>query len=201
VLIDPAVLATLPERAYRAGLYEALKCGVICDPALFSFMEQERERLLQRDPQILEHLIEACVRVKAEVVAADERESGLRRILNFGHTIGHALEAESGYRRFLHGEAVAWGMVAAALLAVETGRAEAKTAQRIVSLVRAYGPLPPVKARAKSLARRLPADKKTRDGVVHFVLPDAIGRVQIASDVSSAAVVRAIEGMQRLSQA
>src|SRR5579863_2889009 len=121
VLIDPAVLSTLPDREFRAGLYEGLKCGVIGRPELFSRLEKVEVRTLRRDPAALEWLIAESVRLKAEVVSADERESGLRRVLNFGHTIGHALEAESGYRRFLHGEAVAWGMIAAASIARSVG--------------------------------------------------------------------------------
>ncbi len=116
VLVDPDVLATLPEREYRSGLFEAMKYGVIRNPAIFELMESNREALLRRDGALLETLITECIRVKAEVVSADERESGERRILNFGHTIGHALEAETGYKKLLHGEAVGWGMIAAALI-------------------------------------------------------------------------------------
>ena len=136
VLIDPSVLATLPEREYRSGLYEALKCGVISNPEIFRFMEDHREQILQREPAALEWLITESVRVKATVVAADEREGGLRRILNFGHTIGHALEAETSYKQFLHGEAVAWGMVAAAMIAAALQRTDSETARRIISTVR-----------------------------------------------------------------
>ena len=165
VLVDPGVLATLPEREYRSGLYEALKCGVIRSPRLFEFMERERERILERDPRALEWLIAECVQVKAQVVGADERERGLRRILNFGHTIGHALEAEAGYRRFRHGEAVAWGMVAACHIAATMGKLDSGTARRITSTVLAYAPLPAVRARSRAIVRRVAADKKTVDGV------------------------------------
>ena len=201
VLIDPAVLATLPEREYRAGLYEALKCGVIRNPALFEFMDQKREPLLQRDSAALEWLIAECVKVKAEVVAADERESDLRRILNFGHTLGHALEAETSYKQYLHGEAVAWGMVGATMIAAALQKTDTDVAQRIISLVLAYAPLPPVAARGKNILRRLRADKKTTDGVVHFVLPRSIGQVEIVADVPEKAVVQAIEEIRTLSQA
>ncbi len=117
VLIDPAVLATLPDREFRAGLYEALKCGVIAKPELFRALENVNVRELRRDPARLEWIIAESVRLKAEVVSSDERENGLRRVLNLGHTIGHALEAQSQYRRFLHGEAVAWGLIASANIA------------------------------------------------------------------------------------
>jgi 3-dehydroquinate synthase len=191
----------LPDREYRAGLYEALKCGVISDPEIFNFMEQHRERILQRDAESLEWLIAECVRVKARVVAADEREAGPRRILNFGHTIGHALEAETSYKQFLHGEAVAWGMVAASMIAAGMQLTDADTARRIISLVLAYAPLPKVEPKGKRLAKRLKADKKTANGVVHFVLPKKIGEVEIVPDVPERAVVQAVEELRYLSQA
>jgi len=201
VLIDPAVLATLPEREYRAGLYEALKCGVIRNPQIFDFMEKEREAILRRDPAALEWLIAECVAVKAAVVAADERESGLRRILNFGHTIGHALEVETSYKKFLHGEAVAWGMVAASMISAGLEKTDPETARRIRSAVLAYAPLPRVTVRSKNVARRLRADKKTVDGAIHFVLPVEIGRVEIVSDVPERAMLQAIDELRTLSQA
>ena len=201
VLIDPAVLATLPEREYRAGLHEALKCGVISNPEIFNFMERERAAILRRDPAALEWLIAECVAVKAAVVAADEREGGLRRILNFGHTIGHALEAETSYKQYLHGEAVAWGMVAASMIGVNVQKTDAKLARRIISTVLAYAPLPRVTARSRNIARRLRADKKTVDGAIHFVLPVEIGRVEIVRDVPERAVLQAMDKLRTLSQA
>jgi 3-dehydroquinate synthase len=199
VLIDPETLSTLPEREFRSGLYEALKCGAIRSAELFRYMEENRERILQRDMQALQHVIGECVRIKAEVVAADEREAGLRRILNFGHTIGHALEAETGYKTFLHGEAVAWGMVAATLISSGMQRAQAGDAQRLISLVLAYAPLPKVDVRAKRILKRLQSDKKTRNGVVHFVLPVEMGRVDVVSEVPERAVLQAIEEIRYLS--
>ena len=200
VLIDPEVLATLPEREYRSGLYEALKCGIIRSRELFDFMQKERERILQRDAGALEWLITECVKIKAEVVAADEREGDLRRILNFGHTIGHALEAETAYRQFLHGEAVAWGMVAASMIAAGMHKTSSETAQRIISAVLAYAPLPRVEARSKNIARRVLSDKKTVDGVTHFVLPREIGEVEIVRNVPDRAVLQAIEELRYLSR-
>jgi len=199
VLIDPAVLATLPEREYRSGLYEALKYGIISNPEIFRFMEEQRERVLARDADALEWLITECVRVKADVVAADEREGGVRRILNFGHTIGHALEAETGYKQFRHGEAVAWGMIAAAMIAAALQRTDSETARRIISAVLAYAPLPKVDTRGKRILQRLMADKKTLNGVVHFVLPLQIGRVEIVSDVPERVVVQALDELHYLS--
>src|SRR5690348_8733522 len=144
VLIDPQVLSTLPEREFRAGLYEALKCGVIGDPELFARFEQRRDRILKRDPGEIEYLIAASVKLTAEVVSADECETGLRRILNFGHTIGDALEAYTRYRKFRHGEAVGWGMSAAAHIAAEVGKSSADTAERIQRAVLGLGKLPPL---------------------------------------------------------
>jgi 3-dehydroquinate synthase len=201
VLIDPSLLGTLPEREYRSGLYEALKCGIISDPAIFRFMEENRERILQREAAVLEWLITECVRVKANVVAADEREGGLRRILNFGHTIGHALEVETGYKQFLHGEAVAWGMVAAAMIAAAMQRTDSETARRIISTVLAYAPLPKVEPRGKRIIHRLSVDKKTVNGVVHFVLPVTIGKVEVVPDVPARAVAQAVDELRYLSQA
>ena len=200
VFIDPQVLATLPEREYRSGLFEAVKCGIIRRRDLFEYMEQNREGILRRDAAALEYLIAECVAVKAAVVAADEREGDLRRILNFGHTVGHALEAETRYKTFRHGEAVAWGMVAATKIAVALGKTDAETAQRIVSTVQAYARLPRVKVRGKRMARRLRSDKKTVDGVVHFVLPVEIGRVEMVADVPERVIVEAVEELRLLSK-
>ena len=199
VFIDPAVLGTLSDREFRAGLYEALKCGIIRRPDIFQFIEQNHERILQKDAATLEWLIAEAVRVKADVVAADEREGDLRRILNFGHTIGHALEAETSYRYFLHGEAVAWGMVAASMIAAALQKANSETVRKIISSVLSLAPLPRVETRGKKVARRLGADKKTIDNVVHFVLPVEIGKVEIANDVPQAAVVQAVEELRYLS--
>lgn len=201
VIADPDTLSTLPEREFRSGLFEGLKCGVIRDAEIFRFMEENRERILQRDREALEWMIAASVRVKAEVVAADEREGGLRRILNFGHTIGHALEAETHYKEFLHGEAVAWGMVAASLISSGMQRTEPETARRVISQVLAYAPLPKVDVKGKRIAKRLLVDKKTRNGVVHFVLPVELGRVEVVPDVPERAVIQAVEELRYLSQA
>lgn len=199
VLADPDVLSTLPEREYRSGLFEAMKYGVIRNPAILEMMESHREALLQRDGAWLEKLITECIRVKAEVVSADERESGERRILNFGHTIGHALEAETGYRRLLHGEAVGWGMIAAARIGAAMQVTGSATAQRITALVEAYGPLPPVKVDGPRILKRLAADKKTVGGVPHFVLATAIGKVKIINNVPRELVIEAVKGLRRMS--
>lgn len=201
VLVDPHVLSTLPEREYRSGLYESLKAGVIRNPSIFEFMEQKREQILAKDTSSLEWLIAESVRVKADVVGQDEEEHGLRKILNFGHTIGHALEAETSYKVFLHGEAVAWGMVASAMIAAGMHKTSQEAAQRIISLVLAYAPLPNVDVRPKAIFRRLASDKKTLDGLVHFVLPRDVGEVDIVTDVPERAVLQVVEELRNLSQA
>src|SRR5206468_6853068 len=136
-----------------------IKCGVIRERKLFEFMMDNRNQVLELNPDALERIIADSVSIKADVVVADEKESDLRRILNFGHTVGHALEAETSYKHFLHGEAVAWGMVAAAMIAAGMQKADAETARRIISLILAYAPLPKVESNPKRIARRLLADK------------------------------------------
>ena len=200
VLIDPEVLSSLPVREYRAGLYEALKCGVIGKPGLFHEFEEHREKIGRRDPATVERLIAESVRLKAHVVSVDEKENGLRRVLNFGHTIGHALEAETGYRSLLHGEAVAWGMIAAAEVAAGVGKLADAEALRIREATLAVGKLPKLDVRAKSILRRLQSDKKTRNGRVHFVLPTEIGKVEIVSDVPESVVLGAVEEIRELSR-
>jgi 3-dehydroquinate synthase len=194
VLIDPDVLKTLPEREYRAGLYEIVKCGVIRDAGLFHTLDRDVTKVLAQDPALVEHIIAAAVRIKAEVVTADEREGDLRRILNFGHTIGHALEAETHYQQFLHGEAVAFGMRVAATLAERTGCLASTDAASIHRVVERYGPIPSLDGiPAKNLAARLRSDKKTVQGRVHFVLPVKIGEVKIVTGVDEALVLESIE--------
>ncbi|HEV2689375.1 MAG TPA: 3-dehydroquinate synthase [Bryobacteraceae bacterium] len=200
VLIDPSVLATLPDREFRAGLYEAVKCGVIGNPELFRRLENIQVEQLRRDGATLEWVIAESVKLKAEVVSADERESGLRRVLNFGHTIGHALEAETGYRQFLHGEAIAWGMIAAANIAATVGRIDINTARRISEAVIRLGPLPKVDIRGRNIRRFLRADKKTRNGIIHFVLPREIGKVEIVNDVPEEVVIETLDELRRLSR-
>jgi 3-dehydroquinate synthase len=201
VLADPDVLATLPEREYCSGLFEAMKYGVIRNPAIFELMETNRDALLHRDGALLEALITECIRIKADVVSTDERESGERRILNFGHTIGHALEAETDYKQFLHGEAVGWGMIAATMIGAAMQLTDSLTAQRIVGLVRAYAPLPRVEVNREGIVKRLLSDKKTVSGVPHFVLPTSIGTVEVVNTVPERAILHAVEEIKKLSEA
>ncbi len=145
---------------------------------------------------MVERVIADAVRIKAEVVSADEREGDLRRILNFGHTVGHALEAETEYKRFLHGEAVAFGMRAASALAVRTGDLSAADHASIERVIAKYGPIPPLDGiPAERLAARLTADKKTVQGNVHFVLPTRIGAVRIVSGVEPRVVMESIQSV------
>jgi 3-dehydroquinate synthase len=193
VLIDPAAVDTLPEREYRAGLYEVIKHGVIASEPLFRLMQHGHQGVLAREPEAVDRMIAESVGIKAHVVTVDERETGLRKILNFGHTFGHALEAETSYTRFLHGEAVGWGMCAATLLAMRRGMLSAEGSE-ILDTVASYGPIPALTGiSASALERRLIADKKARHGTVHFVLPVRIGEVHVVKDVSQAEALSAIE--------
>jgi 3-dehydroquinate synthase len=199
VLIDPDVLETLPEREYRAGLFEIVKCGIIRDSNLFSLLEQRSKEVLAMQPDVVDELIAAAVRIKADVVSADEREGGVRRILNFGHTVGHAIEAETKYVRLLHGEAVAWGMLAATRLAELIEMLPTDEARRIASVVRHYGPLPSIcDLDEEHLLDRLSSDKKTLRGKIHFVLPVSIGEVKVITGLDPnlvrAAIVYSIKG-------
>jgi 3-dehydroquinate synthase len=188
------VIRTLPEREYRAGLYEIIKCGVIRDAGLFEVFETDSEGIASRNASTVDKIIVGAVRIKAEVVSADEKESDLRRILNYGHTIGHALEVETGYVRFLHGEAVAFGMVAAARLAMDVVGLEARDAERIAAVTTGTGPIPELAGiDSERLFSRFASDKKTLHGKVHFVLPVRIGDVRVVSGVPKGPVIDAIE--------
>ena len=192
VLIDPDVLSTLPAREYRAGLFEVIKCGIIRDRSLFDLLDHQRDEVLALQPGVTDQLIAAAVNIKAEVVTADEREGDLRRILNFGHTIGHAIEAETAYVRLLHGEAIAWGMLAATRLAELTGGLKGTDADRIARVILSYGPLPAIAdLQPDRLLARLSLDKKTLQGKVHFVLPTGIGSVKVMSGIDSALIRQA----------
>jgi 3-dehydroquinate synthase len=180
VLTDPRVLRTLAPREYRAGLAEVIKYGVIRDAALFEFLERDIERVAGLDHTAVHRIIRTSCAIKAKVVSADEREGDRRRILNFGHTLGHALETVTRYRRYKHGEAVAIGMVAAARLAERLGLADRDVARRIRDLVRRTGLPADLPAHPPSdLLRAMRQDKKVRNRQIHFVLPTQIGRVEV----------------------
>jgi 3-dehydroquinate synthase len=195
VLIDPQTLATLPPEQYRAGLFEVIKHGIIWSPELFELLETQREAIIAREPRVLEQIIADSVRIKAHVVSEDERESGLRRILNYGHTLGHGLEAETSYKRLLHGEAVGWGMIAAGRLAESLGMFSSADRQRAERLILSYGPLPDLSGvDAGAVASRIHGDKKTIGGKVHFVLPTGIGKVEIVVNPPEDQVLNATLG-------
>jgi 3-dehydroquinate synthase len=189
VLTDPEALLTLPERQFRSGLAEVIKHAIIADAEMFAFLEKTIGKVLRRDRTALDYLIPRNVAIKARVVAKDERESGLREVLNFGHTFGHALESVTRYKRYHHGEAVAWGLMAAALLGHEANITRADEVSRIVSLVRHLGPLPPwPRVPGKTLIELMRSDKKARGGKLRFVLAPRIGKAQSYDSVPLHAV-------------
>jgi 3-dehydroquinate synthase len=193
ILTDPSVLRSLPDREFRGGLAEVLKHSIIADPEMFAYLEKNIDRVLRRDAAALEYLIPRNVAIKAHVVSRDERESGLREILNFGHTFAHALESTTHYRRFQHGEAVAWGMMAAALLGHEIGVTPANEVSRIVALVRRVGPFPAwPRVPARTLIASMRSDKKARGGQIRFVLTPGIGKAGSYDDVPLDAVNRVL---------
>lgn len=185
VFADVDLLGTLPERELRAGLMESVKAGIIRDRTLVRFMEEHVDEILGRSSQALEKVIAASIRMKADVVNRDEREGGLRMILNFGHTLGHAIEQVTRYKVLLHGEAVAWGMVAALYVARQRGAISSRQMERLESLIYLYGPLPALKLRAAKLVLATGADKKNVGGVRRFVLPIGIGDAGVVEDVTA----------------
>ena len=197
VLIDPQCLATLPPREFRAGMAEVIKYGVIGDGALFADLEAAGKRLAAMDqlpPTLLQQILERSAAAKAKVVAADEREGGLRAILNYGHTLGHVVEALCGYGTYLHGEAVAIGMVAAGELSLELGLWSADDQRRQRQVISAAGlPVRWPELQAEAVLACLQGDKKVRDGRVRFVLPTALGAVEIRDDVSGPQVLAALQ--------
>jgi 3-dehydroquinate synthase len=163
---------------------ESVKAGIIRDRALVRFMEQHADDILSRNPKALEKVIAASVRMKAGVVNSDECESGVRMILNFGHTVGHALEQATGYKSLLHGEAVGWGMVAALYVARKRATISSNQFDRLERLIHLYGPLPPLKLRAAKVVAATASDKKSVGGVRRFILPVGIGDAGVVDDVT-----------------
>jgi 3-dehydroquinate synthase len=185
VFADIGVLGTLPDRELRAGLMESVKAGFIRDRPLVRFMEEHAEEILAREPKALERVITASVRMKADVVRKDEREGGLRMILNFGHTVGHALEQATRYRAMLHGEAVAWGMVAGLAVARRRGTITGSQMERMEKLIYRFGPWPKLKVTAAKVMAATGHDKKNVGGVRRFVLPVGIGDAGVVEDVTA----------------
>jgi 3-dehydroquinate synthase len=199
VITDPELLRTLPEREFRGGLAEVIKHAIIADAKMFAMLEKDLERVLRRDRDSLNFLIPRNVQIKARVVSRDERESGMREILNFGHTFAHALESITKYRRYQHGEAVAWGMIAAAFLGHEVGLTSANDVSRIVALIRRLGPLPPwPQVPPAALLAAMRADKKSRGGIMRFVLFPRIGEARSFDTVPLQAVERVLHFTPRL---
>ena len=199
VIADPTLLATLPHREYRSGLYEVIKYGAIADRELFGFLERRMSSLLRRDPAALGWVISRSIAIKARVVGEDEREGGLRQILNFGHTLGHALEAATNYRVFLHGEAIAWGMIAASMMALSLNRLPLMDAFRIVRLVASVGPLPKVPAIPSARLRSILAgDKKSRGGRVLWVFPRKIGKTEWGVEAPWPLVEKAVRNLPEI---
>jgi 3-dehydroquinate synthase len=185
VVVDPTVLGTLPRREFRAGLYEVIKYGVTSSAALFDRIAGERKAIFTRTAAALLPVISESCRIKAAIVSADEKESGPRRILNFGHTAGHAFEAVTKYRRFRHGEAVAYGMLVAAAIARSRGALAERDGQALSDLIASLGPLPPIAdIPAATMLEAMRHDKKVVGGKLHYVLPTAIGATTIVDDVT-----------------
>ena len=198
VVIDPAFLETLPAREVRSGAYEVLKYGVLGDRALFRAFLRAPPDLREWARAELENAIAISCRIKALVVEKDEREKGLRKILNLGHTLGHALETVTRYRRFTHGEAVGWGLLGAVAIARRKGLLKDAAAEAIGKAVDRLGPRPPMSdLSAGALLRAVSRDKKAEAGRVPFILPTAIGRVTIRPDVTVADIRHALQAMAR----
>jgi 3-dehydroquinate synthase len=197
VLVDIDLLSTLPPAELRAGLQESVKAGIIASPTLFRLLEKSVDKILAGDPTTVTKVIAASIQVKADVVAQDERErsGGPRMTLNFGHTIGHAIEAATGYRKLLHGEAVAWGSIAALHLSLARKAITPEEFARMANLILAYGPLPRFKATADQLVKLTAADKKTRSGRRAYVIATGIGSTQVVFDVSDEELLSATSAM------
>ncbi|MFA6562589.1 MAG: 3-dehydroquinate synthase [Verrucomicrobiia bacterium] len=197
VVADTATLASLPEREFRAGVAEVIKYGVIYDAALFDDLERQLPALMAKDGAVLGRVIARCCEIKADVVSKDERESGLREILNFGHTVGHAIEAVTEYGTYLHGEAIAIGMVAAARLSQKHGGLVKADADRIEALLRRAGfDLQPPDVPFDQLLDAMRSDKKARDGGLRFVLARRIGEV-FSSDAVSESDIKEVLHVSR----
>jgi len=197
VFADSELLQTLPGRELRAGLFESIKAGIIRDAKLFSFMERNVEAILERDPRSIEYVVAASIQMKAEVVGIDEMETGLRMILNYGHTLGHAIEAATRYKKLLHGEAIAWGMIAATRLGLARGTITESELARIERLIFAYGPLPVLRLPVDRLLDAATRDKKNRSGVRRFILPVGIGNAVVVDNVTDAELYDVAESMLR----
>ena len=193
VLADTGALQTLPEREYRSGLAEVIKHGIVLDAAYFDEVERSAAALAKREPETLERIVAGSCRLKASVIERDEQEAELRHVLNYGHTIGHAIEAVTGYARFAHGEAVSLGMVAEAGVAERLGLAATETRARQVHLLETMGlPVREVGEAPERVIEAMARDKKGKEGRVPFVLAPEIGRFRIVFDVPKPVILEAL---------
>ena len=198
VLAEPDVLASLDERSFRSGFFEVAKHAILSGPGLFKELQVLTSNLVPKQARNLEGILARAARVKVEVVSRDEREADLRRVLNLGHTFAHALEEASGYKRFLHGEAVGWGILLVLRLAELLGVLEPAEGERIARLVRQIGRLPTLRGlQARRILELLPQDKKAVGGRIHWVLPERIGKVRISDQVPMNLVETAFREVQR----
>lgn len=198
VWMDLDTLRTLPKRELLAGLAEVIKCGVIRDSELFQYLETNRDKIMNLDQQAFIHIVKRSCEIKGDVVSQDERESGLRAILNYGHTIGHAIETVTGYKKYLHGEAIAIGMCAEAVLSKRLSYAGEQDVQRIRALIESYG-LPvaiPADIDLQSTLSAIQIDKKAVEGKLTCILPETIGSVKIATDVTADDMLWVLEHTQ-----
>jgi 3-dehydroquinate synthase len=200
VFADMDLLETLPDRELRAGLFESVKAGIIRDGSLVRYMETNSGKILGRDPAALEKVIAASIRMKAEVVSKDEREGGLRMILNLGHTLGHAIESVTRYKVLLHGEAVGWGLMTALYLGRKRGTLTEKEFDRLMRLIVLYGPLPALKIKPQRLVDASAKDKKHRGNLRRFVLPVGIGDACVVEDVTTDELLEASKFMLDLAK-
>jgi len=195
VIIDINCLKTLPAREFAAGMAEVIKYGIIYDGEFFTWLEDNIDAIKALQPQAITYMIKRCCAIKAEVVAQDEKEHGIRALLNLGHTFGHAIEAEQGYGNWLHGEAVAAGMVLAAETAFIIGLLDGEEVEQIISLIEAFN-LPinaPEEMQYEHFAEHMQLDKKVLNGQLRLILPTAIGSSEICSDVGEAVLRSVIE--------
>ena len=197
VLVDPAVLSTLPDREFRSGLAEVIKHGIVLDAGYFRDLEQSIPALLARDLPTLDRVVGGSCRLKAQVVERDEQEAELRWVLNYGHTIGHALEAATSFTRWAHGEAVALGIAAESQLAERLGLAAPATRERQIALLRAVGlPVAGLGAEPAAVVEALSRDKKARDGRIPFVLWPEIGRFQLVFDIPPGEILATLNQLE-----
>jgi 3-dehydroquinate synthase len=193
VISDVATLDTLPHRELRAGLAEVIKHGLALDAAFVTWLESSMEKLLSREPAALSYAVKRCCELKAGIVAADERESGVRALLNFGHTFGHAIEAGTGYGSWLHGEAIAAGMVMASELSEKLNLVSRQDVERVRRLIgRAGLPVTGPAVAPQELMELMAVDKKAAQGKLRFVLLEAIGRAALRGGIDDGAVRGAI---------